>query len=84
MTEPTTGHNSNEQLKAVLARINRLEDEKKQTSDDIRDIYSEAKGNGFNPKALRVIVRKQRQDAKKAAELENDVQTYMAAMGMLG
>ena len=80
MTEPTPGDN---QLKSVLARINRLEDEKKQTSDDIRDIYAEAKGNGFNPKALRVIVRKQRADAKKAAELAADVDAYMAALGML-
>lgn len=83
MSEPQPGHNSNEQLKAVLARINRLEDEKKQTSDDIRDIYAEAKGNGFNPKALRVIVRRQRADAKKVAELEVDVDAYMAALGMV-
>jgi uncharacterized protein (UPF0335 family) len=83
MTEPTTGHNSNEQLKAVLARINRLEDEKKQTSDDIRDIYAEAAGNGFNPKALRSIVREQRADAKKAAELQSDIDAYKAALGML-
>jgi uncharacterized protein (UPF0335 family) len=79
MTEPSTGDN---QLKSVLARINRLEDEKKQTADDIRDVYLEAKGNGFNPAALRVIVRKQRQDAKKAAELQADVDAYMTALGM--
>ncbi|WP_291869679.1 GapR family DNA-binding domain-containing protein [Bradyrhizobium sp.] len=83
MEEPSTGHNSNEQLKAILARINNLEDEKKQTSDDIRELYAEAKGNGFNPKALRVVVRKQRADAKKAADLEADVDAYMTAMGMI-
>lgn len=77
--EASTGDN---QLKSVLERINRLEDEKKQTSDDIRDLYAEAKGNGFNPAALRVIVRKQRQDAKKAAELQVDVDAYMSALGM--
>jgi uncharacterized protein (UPF0335 family) len=76
------GHNSKEQLKSVLERINLLEDEKKQTADDIRDVYLEARGNGFNPAALKVIVRKQRQDAKKAAELQADVDAYMAAMGM--
>lgn len=81
MTE--IGHNS-EQLKSVLERINRLEDEKKQTADDIRGLYAEAKGNGFNPAALRVVVRRQRADAKKAAALEADVEAYMAAMGMLG
>ncbi len=73
------GHN---QLTSITERINRLEDDKKAIADDIRDVYAEAKGNGFNPAALRVIVRKQRQDAKKAAELEADVQAYMVAMGM--
>jgi uncharacterized protein (UPF0335 family) len=71
------------QIKSIVARINALEDEKKERADDIRDVYAEAKGNGFNPAALRVIVRKQRADAKKAAELEADVQAYMTAMGMV-
>lgn len=71
------------QLKSIVSRINTLEDEKKKISDDIKDVYAEAKGNGLNPAALRVIVRKQRADAKKAAELEADVQSYMAAMGMI-
>lgn len=76
------GHNSNGQLKAICERINRLEDDKKAIGSDISDVYKEAAGNGFNPKALRVIVRKQRADTKKAAELEADVQAYMAAMGI--
>ncbi len=76
------GHNSNAQLKSVLERINRLEDEKKASADDIRDVYAEAKGNGYNPAALRAIVRKQRADAKKAAELQADIDAYMAALGM--
>jgi uncharacterized protein (UPF0335 family) len=82
VNEPQQGHNSKEQLKSIVSRINVLEDTKKEISDDITDVYAEAKGNGFNPKALRVIVRKQRADAKKAAALEADVQAYMAAMGM--
>ena len=77
------GHNSKEQLRSITERINRLEDEKKTISDDISDVYAEAKGNGYNPKALRMIVRKQRQDAKKAAELAVDVDAYMAALGMI-
>jgi uncharacterized protein (UPF0335 family) len=77
------GHNSNSQLKAIVERIHTLEDDKKQCSDAIRDIYSEAKGNGYDPKALRVIVRRQRADAQKLAEHEALVETYMAAMGML-
>jgi uncharacterized protein (UPF0335 family) len=81
MTEQ--GHNSNGQLKSILERINRLEDEKKATAEDIRDVYAEAKGNGYNPAALRAIVRKQRADAKKAAELQADIDAYMAALGMM-
>ena len=72
------------QLKSVISRINTLEDEKKTISDDIRDVYAEAKGNGMNPKAIRVIVRKQRADQKKAAELQADVDAYLAALGMAG
>jgi len=77
------GHNSG-QLKSICERINNLEDAKKALGDDIRDVYAEAKGNGFNPAALRVIVRKQRADAKKAAELQVDVDAYMAALGIAG
>lgn len=75
-----SGHNG--QLKALTERINRLEDEKKTISDDIRDCYAEGKGQGFNPKALRIVVRRQRADAKKAAELEADVDAYMVALGL--
>jgi uncharacterized protein (UPF0335 family) len=81
MTEPSTGHNG--QLKTIVERINRLEDEKKEAGKGIAEIYLEAKGNGFNPRALRVIVRKQRADAKKAAELAVDVDAYMTALGMI-
>lgn len=77
------GHNSKEQLRSITERINRLEDDKKAIADDISDVYAEAKGNGYNPKALRVIVRKQRADSKKAAELQADVDAYMAELGLL-
>jgi uncharacterized protein (UPF0335 family) len=80
MSEPQAGHNG--QIKAITERINRLEDEKKVIADDIKDVYAEAKGNGLNPKALRVIVRKQRADKKKAAELQADIDAYMNALGM--
>lgn len=79
MSEP--GHNSNQQLKSITERINRLEDQKKEASDDIREVYAEAKSNGYNPKALRVVIRKQRADAKKAAELQADVDAYLATLG---
>lgn len=77
MSDP--GHN---QLTSITERLNRMEDDKKAIADDLRDVYAEAKSNGFNPKALRVVIRKQRADAKKAAELQADVDAYMTALGM--
>lgn len=74
------GHNG--QLRAITDRINRLEDSKKEIADDIRDVYAEAKSNGYNPKALRMVVRKQRADAKKEAELQADVDAYMVELGL--
>ena len=81
MSEIGLGHNS-DKLKSVIERINRLEDTKRDTQRDITEVYLEARGNGFNPKAIRAIVRRQRQDAKKAAELQADVDAYMAALGL--
>ena len=90
MSEPSIGHNSEavtkfakDQLKSVIERIEKLEEEKKAIADDIRDVYAEAKGNGYNPKALRVIVRMRKQDADERREHETIVETYMQALGMI-
>jgi uncharacterized protein (UPF0335 family) len=72
-----------DQLKAIIERIERLEEEKKTISDDIRDVYAEAKGNGFDVQALRSIVRLRKQDANERAEQETILETYMQALGML-
>ena len=72
-----------DQLKSVIERIERLEDEKKATSDDIRDVYAEAKVNGFDVKALRTIVRLRKQDVDERKEEEAVLETYMHALGML-
>lgn len=72
-----------EQLKAVIERIERLEEEKKTIADDIRDVYAEAKGNGFDVTALRTIVKLRKQDANERAEEETILETYMQALGML-
>lgn len=72
-----------DQLKAIVERIERLEAEKKATSDDIRDVYSEAKGVGFDVKALRTIVRLRKMDAGERAEQETILETYLQALGML-
>ena len=72
-----------DQLKAFVERVERLEEEKKTIADDIRDVYAEAKGNGFDVKALRTIVRLRKQDANERAEAETILETYMQALGML-
>jgi uncharacterized protein (UPF0335 family) len=72
-----------DQLKAVIERIERLEEEKKATSDDIRDVYAEAKGNGFDVKALRSIVRLRKLDTDERREQQEVLDTYMHALGMV-
>lgn len=72
-----------DQLRAIIERIERLEEERKTITDDIRDVYAEAKGNGFDVKALRAIVRLRKQDANERAEAETILETYMQALGML-
>jgi uncharacterized protein (UPF0335 family) len=72
-----------DQLKSIIERIERLEEEKKSISDDIRDVYAESKGNGFDVKALRTIVRLRKQDPNERQEQETILETYMHALGML-
>ena len=72
-----------DQLKAIIERIERLEEEKKATSDDIRDVYAEAKGTGFDIKALRTIVRLRKQDTDERREQQEILDTYLHALGML-
>lgn len=77
------GHNSiaKDQLKSIIERVERLEEDKKAISDDIKDVYGEAKGNGFDVKALRAIVRYRKEDAQDRAEREAIFETYLAALG---
>ena len=72
-----------DQLKAFVERVERLEEEKKAITDDIRDVYAEAKGNGFDVKTLRVVVRLRKQDINERKEQETLLETYMHALGML-
>lgn len=88
--EAQIGHNSEsitkfaaDQLKALIERIERQEEEKKTISDDIRDIYAEAKSTGYDVKALRTIIRMRKQDPAARKEQETIVETYMQALGML-
>jgi uncharacterized protein (UPF0335 family) len=81
--EQTAHRFAKDQLKAIVERIERLEEEKKATSDDIRDVYAEAKGNGFDVKALRTIVRLRKQDTDERREEQEVLETDMHALGML-
>ena len=81
--EDSATHFAKEQLKAVIERVERLEEEKKALSDDIRDVFAEAKGNGFDVKALRAIIRLRRLDADERREQDAILETYMHALGML-
>ena len=80
--EPATTF-AKDQLKSIIERIERLEEEKKAIAEDIRDVYAESKGNGFDVKALRTIVRLRKQDPNERAEEETILETYMQALGML-
>lgn len=71
------------QLLAIIERVERLEEEKKAAAADITDVYAEAKGNGFDVKALRKIVAMRRMSEEQREEDNAVLETYMAALGML-
>ena len=72
-----------DQLRSFIERIERLEEEKKSIADDIKDVYAEAKANGFDTKVLRRIVSIRKQDQNERLEQEAVLDTYLAALGML-
>ena len=75
--EVNAGH-----LRAFVERIERLEEEKKALADDIKDVYGEAKANGFDVKIMRKIVSIRKQDREKRMEEETILDLYLAALGM--
>ena len=72
-----------DQLKSVIERIERLEEEKKAIADDIRDVYAEAKANGFDTKILRQVVSLRKKDLTERQEEEAIRDLYLQALGML-
>ncbi len=77
------GHNSSEeQLRLLIERVERLEEEKKGVSEDIRDVYSEAKAFGFDAKIMREIIRLRKMTKDDRAEMEAILETYKKALGM--
>jgi uncharacterized protein (UPF0335 family) len=70
-------------LRAFLERIERLEEEKRAIADDIKEVYAEAKGTGFDIKVMRQIVRIRKQDIEDRREQEELLDLYKRALGML-
>jgi uncharacterized protein (UPF0335 family) len=85
MTKPKkikSGNFSTEQLNQLVARIERLEEEKKALADDIKEVYAEAKAHGFDIKILRQVIRLRKLDQADLQEQETLLQVYMEALGM--
>lgn len=72
-----------DQLRAFIERIERLEEEKAAIADDIKDVYAEAKGTGFDTKILKTVIKVRKQDADERAEQEAILDTYLMALGMI-
>lgn len=71
-----------DQLRSFVERIERLEEEKKTIADDIKDVYAEAKGNGFDTKVLRRVISLRKQDQNERQEMEAILDLYLQALGM--
>lgn len=86
---PGQGHNSNvgdiagDRLKSFIERVERLEKERRALSADIREVFAEAKGAGFDIKIMRMVIRLRRMDEDDLAEQEALFDIYKRALGML-
>lgn len=74
---------TNNQLQSIVERVEKLEEEKAAIANDIKEVYTEAKGNGFDAKVLKQVIALRKKDAAKRAEEQAVLATYMNALGML-
>ena len=89
LTTGAIGHNRvggvpADQLRSIISRVEKLTEEKAAIGADIRDVFAEAKGNGFYVKAIRSIIKIRSMDASEREEQEAVLDTYMHALGMIG
>ncbi|WP_439497979.1 DUF2312 domain-containing protein [Bosea sp. (in: a-proteobacteria)] len=77
MDDPVQG----DQLKSIVERIERLEEEKKTIADDIKEVYAEAKGNGYDVKVLRKVIAIRKRDLNERKEEEAILDLYLQAVG---
>ena len=71
-----------DQLRLFIERIERLEEEKKGMADDVRDVYAEAKGQGYDIKTMRAIIKLRKMEKNARDEAEYLLDTYKAALGL--
>jgi uncharacterized protein (UPF0335 family) len=88
MSEETPGKGDNstvsgQRLRSIIERIERLEEEKKALSSDVKDIYSEAKSAGYDVKVIRQLIRERKLDPNEVEESSTLLDVYKAAIGML-
>ena len=76
------GNVAADQLRLFIERIERLEEEKKAIADDVRDVYSEAKANGYDTKTMRAIVRLRKMEKHARDEMDALLETYRNALGL--
>jgi uncharacterized protein (UPF0335 family) len=74
---------TNNQLQSIVERIEKLEEEKAAIANDIKEVYLEAKGNGFDAKVLKQVIALRKKDADKRAQEQAILATYMSALGMI-
>ena len=79
----TLGATAQGKLKSLIERIERLEEERRALSNDIKEVYAEAKGTGFDPKIMRQVIRLRRMDKDDLDEQESLIDIYKRALGML-
>lgn len=79
----TLGGNAQTQLRSIVERVERLEEDKAAISADIKKVYAEAKGNGFDTKILRRVIRERKKDRAKAQEEDALMDLYISAIGGL-
>ena len=77
-----TGGIARDQIRSIIERIERLEEEKQALADDIKEVYAEAKANGFDTKILRQVIRIRKQDSAERQEQEALLDLYLHALGM--
>lgn len=78
-----SGEIAKEQLMSIVERIERLQEEKKGIAEDIKEVYAEAKGNGYDTKVLRKVVMIRKQDAAEREEQDAILDLYLTALGMV-